>query len=252
MKYKSTHAGVLALAACLVGGTFGASSLATDIQSMSITPVSVYNWTGLYGGVNAGAGWETATPNVSFASSTIFLPSSAATGTETVNGFIGGGQLGFNWQVSSVVLGVEGDFQGTTQKNAIAVGGSALVTNSIENFGTVRGRVGVALGRWMPYVTAGGGYGTFQSSINAGPLGTFSSPSSHGFFAVGTGLEVMVWDHASFKIEYLYMDTGTTTNSFAALTPAALAFLGTSSVGTLTASTRVRDNIFRAGLNYHF
>jgi outer membrane immunogenic protein len=243
-----TKAGTLAAATFSATVMFGVPSRATDIVSMSYLP---YNWSGAYVGANFGAGWETTTPNVSFVSATPFLPSAGATGTETVNGFVGGGQIGANWQISSMVLGVESDFQGTTQRNTIAMG-SALATNSMDRFGTVRGRIGLAIERWMPYATVGWGYGDFQSNLNAGPLGDFTTSSAHGFFIVGTGVEVMVWGNASFKIEYLYLDTGSFTNSYAALTPTPLAFLGTSTVGTLNVTTRIRDNVVRAGLNYRF
>src|SRR5882672_9624928 len=78
-----------------------------------MAPIS--NWTGAYIGVNAGYAWgdsEAATTTLSpppayFAASSV--PAIAAAGAQTINpnGFTGGGQLGYNWQMGSSVFGLE-------------------------------------------------------------------------------------------------------------------------------------------------
>jgi len=227
--------------ALLAASVFGSAAQATEIESSSHAP---YNWTGFYLGINGGDGWETLNSSVSFASSTILIPSSAASANQSLSGFVGGGQVGFNWQIRSIVLGMEGDFQGSTLRNSVIVG-SGQVTENLNEFGTFRGRLGFAVDRWMPYVTAGWGYGLLRSELNAGSLGAFSSSSSRSFFTAGAGLEAVVWRHVSFKLEYLYLPIGSFTNTYAAT-------FGVAPVGTLTAASSVWANIFRAGLNYHF
>src|SRR5215468_12265454 len=76
----------------------------------------VYNWTGFYAGAHAGAGWSDGDGSGS-------------------SGFVGGGQIGFNYQINQWVLGVEGDFAGTTIKNSVnatVVGPGAVITGNAE------------------------------------------------------------------------------------------------------------------------
>jgi outer membrane immunogenic protein len=193
---------------------------------------SPYSWTGVYAGLNAGRGWAAATETAS-------LAGLAATASETVTGFVGGGQLGFNWQFGAFVLGAEGDIQGAAQNATVPVGfGSA--TAGIDWFGTARGRLGFAIDRLMPYVTAGWGYGGAQSTLTTAGAGTFTAMSSHSLFVAGAGLEAVVWGNLSAKIEYLYLDTGNITSGYP--TP----------FGNLTETSRVKDSIIRGGLNYRF
>ena len=76
----------------------------------------VYNWTGFYAGAHVGVGWSDGDGSGS-------------------SDFIGGGQVGFNYQINQWVLGVEGDFAGTTIKdsvNAAVVGPGAVITGNAE------------------------------------------------------------------------------------------------------------------------
>src|SRR5882672_8027865 len=72
----------------------------------------VYNWSGLYAGLNAGYSWGRQSNDLVAAATGARLFSNS----DHLNGFIGGGQLGYNWQINQWVLGLEGDFQGSGQK----------------------------------------------------------------------------------------------------------------------------------------
>jgi len=109
-------------------------ALAADIgvKAPLPAPAPAYNWTGFYVGGNAGVGLGT------FKTDTNVAPGTFAATIETINGpvpigatipgfagtdflypggFVGGGQIGFNWQLSPLwVVGVEGDFQGAAEK----------------------------------------------------------------------------------------------------------------------------------------
>jgi outer membrane immunogenic protein len=171
------------------------------------------------------------------------------------NGIIGGGQVGYNWQVNQWVLGLEADIQASGQSGdgllLIPGGGPAILavaaatpipyTDKLDWFGTVRGRVGYAIDRWLPYVTAGWayGHGTISGSTSGGFTTTFSGSSTYSGWTVGGGLEWAFMDHWSAKAEYLYIDFGN--GPTIALTPTVNFVAG-----------KMTDSIARLGVNYKF
>jgi outer membrane immunogenic protein len=152
--------------------------------------VPAFSWTGFYIGANAGYGWGNVNAN-GFAN------------VGDLDGFVGGGQIGYNYQIGQFVLGAEADLQGADLSSGNNLG---LVGVKTEYFGTVRARVGVAFDRFMPYITGGWAYGNVKTSI---PAIGFSSDRSHtGGFAVGGGLEYAVTNNIIAGVEYLYVDLG--------------------------------------------
>ena len=116
----------LAIAAiALIGTPAFAADMA--VKAPPPAPAPVYNWTGWYVGVNVGASFGNVKTDFN-APVTIFLNASngpqGATadfaGSDTVypSGFMGGGQIGYNWQFSPIwVVGLEADFQGADEKD---------------------------------------------------------------------------------------------------------------------------------------
>ena len=101
------------------------------------------------------------------------------------SGFIGGGQAGFNYQINQWVLGVEGDFAGTTIKDSVSatiVGPGAVITGNAEArldwVSTLAPRVGYAFNNWLVYGKVGGawahGSGTASTAINGMQVGSIS------------------------------------------------------------------------------
>ena len=152
--------------------------------------VPVFTWTGFYVGANAGYGWgNTSTNNLGQVGD--------------LDGFIGGGQVGYNYQIGQFVLGAEADFQGADLSSGGNIFGTSVKT---EYFGTVRARLGWAIDRWMPYVTGGWAYGNVKTSI---PSIGFSSDRTHtGGWAVGAGVEYAFTNNLIGGVEYLYVDLG--------------------------------------------
>lgn len=149
-----------------------------------------FSWTGFYVGANAGYGWGNVNAN-------------GWANVGDLDGFVGGGQIGYNYQMGQFVLGLEADLQGADLSSGNNLG---LLNVKTDYFGTVRARVGVAFDRFMPYITGGWAYGNVKSSI---PAIGFSSDRSHtGGFAVGGGLEYAVTNNIIAGIEYLYVDLG--------------------------------------------
>lgn len=213
-----------------------------------------YNWAGFYVGLNAGGSWGRQD------NSLVTVPGGVVgfTNSDKLNGFIGGGQVGYNWQINQWVLGLEADFQGSGQKSdgsflipsiagiAVVPGLTASYTDKLEWFGTVRGRVGYAWDRWLAYFTGGWafGHGTLSGTGTTTPAGTvlaFSASQDYNGWTLGGGLEWAFMDHWSAKAEYLYIDFGNG--------PTVVA----NTAGTLAiASGKMTDNILRLGVNYHF
>ena len=172
----------------------GAAS-AADLPSRKgpvVAPVYVpaFTWTGFYVGANAGYGWGNVNAN-GFAN------------VGDLDGFVGGGQVGYNYQMGQFVVGLEADLQAADLSSGNNLG---LVGVKTDYFGTVRARVGVAFDRFMPYITGGWAYGNVKTSI---PALAFSSDRSHtGGYAVGAGLEYAITNNLIAGVEYLYVDLG--------------------------------------------
>lgn len=178
-----------------------------------------YMWTGLYAGLQAGYGWADA---FQFDDVGTFF-------SEEADGFIGGATLGYNFQSGGIVWGIETDFSGS---NMEARGGCGAPTceTTMDWLWTLRGRVGVDMNGWMPYVTAG----LAMAEVSADNGFSSDSDTLTGW-TVGGGLEVKLDRNWSLKGEYLYVDVG---DSF--------------STGGGDRATLEDMHIVRAGINYKF
>jgi len=235
---------------------FGA---AAAVNSSALAAPPMYSWTGCYIGLNAGYGWGRGSVDGNATGlATLGLPTAFST-TPNLNGFIGGGQVGCNWQNSNAVWGLETDFQGSGQKASrsytVPFNNGEGVSQSVEArlrwFGTVRARAGVlVVPTVLLYGTGGLAYGNVKvtdtiSVTNNGTTtsGAFSTSTTRAGWTVGLGVEGMLpnapgW---TWKVEYLYLDLGS-------INGAATDPLG----GVVSWSARVTDNIVRAGFNLKF
>lgn len=100
-----------------------------------------FTWTGFHVGANAGYGFGQATTNIGCSAD--------------MDGFAGGGQIGYNYQMGQFVLGLEARLQAADL--SVSGPGGSIKT---DYFATVRGRAGVAFDRFMPYITGGWAYVT--------------------------------------------------------------------------------------------
>ena len=224
----------------------------------AVRPVSaartVYDWTGFYVGANVGYGVArdpTQTEQIQTAPLGQF---SIGNFNLAPAGIVAGPQIGGNWQIGNLVLGIEADWQWTSQEDH-ACRDSCLndfnVTydQSLKWFGTARARVGWAENRTLWYVTGGGAWGQVNDNFSLfSPLfGIFPSVNAvHDMsgWTAGGGVETALGGPWTAKLEYLYMDLGSVTDSYSA------PFLA--GTGTFSTTTHIRDNIVRVGLNYRF
>jgi outer membrane immunogenic protein len=258
-----------------IGLIAAASTIAlTQIASAADMPVKApryapppppppYNWTGFYAGGNIGYSWGHA--DGSYTEEAFPAPFQTLSGSTSADGIIGGGQIGYNWQVNNVwLLGIEADFQGSGEKGSFTNGfpeegecaGGCKVTHIQETklswFGTVRGRIGVLINpTLLLYGTGGLAYGRIKVSGNlndttCGPACPWSygnSTTKTGWTA-GAGIEGAILNTRdwTWKIEYLYMDLGTVSgNGF-----------DTDFSSPFTWNSKFTDNILRFGVNYRF
>jgi len=215
--------------AALVGSAAAADVPRRVVQQQVRAPVAyvapVYNWSGWYAGINGGWGWSNAS-----------LSGAPRSGDLDGSGGLFGGTLGYNWQNNQVVFGIEGDLDWSNIKgNATCRGG---LTCSVRNewLGTVRGRVGYAMDRVMPYITGGLAFG----DVNARATGFPGASDMRTGWTLGGGVEFALSAPWTAKLEYLYVDLGDFNCGRACGAPA-----GPDRV-------EFRSHIVRAGLNYRF
>jgi outer membrane immunogenic protein len=268
--------GIVAIAALT-----GLPAFAADmpVKAPPPPPVVTPSWTGFYIGASAGYGWNQG-GNIDLASigtGNLVITTPAANAIPAgfdaqPKGFIGGGDIGYNYQWRQWVLGIEADLSGASIKGTAAqtgtatvvslitfpVNGSAIGEQKLDLFGTVRGRMGVvAADRLLIYATGGLAYGHVESNTSTGDVPTQATilpaqGSTSGMLAgwtVGGGFEWALAPHWSFKTEYLYYDLGSRTY---ALSPNVVTSCCTVTEGTVnsTVSATFRGSIARVGINY--
>jgi outer membrane immunogenic protein len=192
-----------------------AADLPTKAPAFVPAPV-MYNWTGCYIGGHAGAGWAR-TEATNTADTTLFGDMIPGDGfSQTNNGFVGGGQVGCNYQVSQFVFGIEGTFAGSTINGDFAntVFGAAddVFTTKINSIATVTGRLGYAFNNWLFY--AKGGYAgadvKFSVSDTVGPsTGSGSDTHWQSGWVAGGGIEYGLTANWILGVEYNYIDLQT-------------------------------------------
>lgn len=132
------------------------------------------------------------------------------TQSTNVDGGLFGIQAGYGKQIGQFYVGAETDWQwGDLDHDIANAGGLFHTTYSMDQIGTLRGRVGYIVGNFMPYVT--GGVAVEHGSIGAYIPGYDLSASASSWdvgYAVGGGLEWRPFEHLSFKIDALYTDFG--------------------------------------------
>ena len=249
-------------------------------------PVPVFTWTGFYFGINAGYGFDAGNsvgntfavprggPGTNAAPLFVSTPGTTATFSESSQeGFVGGGQIGYNYQFTpgaGLVVGVEADAQyvdfGRNRNNAFISG--ALLNNftvndprglaSLDYFGTVRGRIGYAFDRVLFYGTGGFAYGAGSTDRSFG--GFRGNDSFRTGYAAGGGVEYALPTDSflnffkssavTLKVEGLYvnLDRGNGINNTLVVNGSGTPVFFANGAGRRSDEFAV----IRAGLNYKF
>ena len=269
----------LSLALCVVtlSGTAIADTVPTPAISSTTETKSTYDWTGVYvGGFVGGAtGSDVSNTATRYTSDNALWadPGDANNNYSTKAGFIGGGTVGYNWQIGKTpyLVGLEGEYGYLSQKNSKTDPNSAAwnaANDGNDNsqsstsigadygYGLVGGRLGYALDRSLIYIKSGAVFTTVNSSWSDtayGLNGTSNKATTTGY-ALGAGFEYALpfkyFTNVSLKTEYLYfgiptsatLETMTTTSN------------GTDEIVEPIANTQTTSGIHTAkiGVNYKF
>jgi outer membrane immunogenic protein len=208
-------------------------------------PPPTYNWTGAYAGFSAGYGWGSSGQSDTGIPCEFLLTCEIITfdGSYPVKGGLFGGTLGYSWQQGSWVSGIEADFSlshvaGSSDNCGANSSAPHACGSNMESFGTIRGRLGYAMGPnggWLPYVTGGLALGEIKSWDAFWPA---SSSDLRAGWTVGGGIETILAANLTLKLEYLYADLGHW-QAFAV-------------VPGVPETVSFRANILRAGIDYAF
>lgn len=231
------------LTAAILSVAAGGQVLAADLPQPALPPpqapvayvptvAPVYNWGGIYFGVNAGYGFGTSDWTNSLGGTSL------TTGNFNVSGAQLGATLGANFQTDAFVFGVEGDFDaswldGKDTGCSVSINPVACETKNTW-LSTVRGRVGYAADRVLFYATAGGAFGDIQANTCCK---SFQSKTEPGWTA-GAGVEAAFADNWTARIEYLYVDLENA--SLQGFTPG------------WTETVKFNESIVRGGIDFKF
>jgi outer membrane immunogenic protein len=285
----------------LVGASllFAGPALAADLSKPPVYTkapalMPVLSWDGWYIGGNAGYAFNQDNNGVVTTSTNTFAfpaaggPQLAAAITDLSNfsapagrnGFIGGGQIGYNKQLApSFVAGIEADIQGLSTNDSSTVVSSvgivgfantltqtATVSKEVDWLGTVRGRLGfLATPSVLFYGTGGLAYGGVKAStdiaqaVTGAPtallppawIGTGALSDTRVGWAAGGGMEWLFVPGWSAKIEYLHYDLGSASYGVSPLVSNAVA-ASPFTTNVVQSTTKFTGDIVRAGINFHF
>jgi outer membrane immunogenic protein len=265
-----------AVAVAAVALTQGAFAADMPLKARPAPVAMPVGWTGYYIGGNIGYGWgDTPTDTTGVAA---LGGAALATGSADLRlkGWFSGLQSGYNMQIApSWLVGFESDFQYSNikgDKNCLVTCGSLLpslfitsynsfaVSDRLNWFGTVRGRLGYVAGPTLFYATGGLAYGEVErranliGNLNFGLgntfVGSYDNRSTKTGWTAGGGIETKLsgaWSAWTAKLEYLYVDLGNVSDVLP-LTYVTSPFPG----ATRTVHSEVRENIVRFGMNYQF
>jgi len=170
----------------------------------------LFSWSGFYIGGHAGWGWANLEP-------TSITNNRNTNNRFVADGFVAGGQGGFNWQWNSIVLGIEADFSAKAFRGNIGFFPFDVFDKFDARWGsTARVRLGYAVDRWLFYATGGWAALNYRYISEITPFGPgVTSLITENGWVVGGGIEQAFAPNWSAKIEYLYADYGVlATNEF--------------------------------------
>ncbi len=236
----------LSVASLSVASLSGASP--ASAADMTVAPVyksptyipAVFSWTGFYVGLSAGGGWGSATFNDPF--------SQLNGGNPRLKGFLIGGVTGTNYQIGSLVVGVEGDFTGSWAKGGVTDTAGNFLQTEIIWTSTVSARLGWAFDRFMPYIKAGGAFDQDRNTAGSVFGGSNVGGIYRAGFGIGAGAEYAVTEHWILRAawDYMKMPLRNVTMTGNALTATGTLF------GPANASTGFSLNQFKGIVEYKF
>ena len=240
-----------------IGVLLGASMLAMCGASQAADVVAAepgVDWSGFYMGLHGGWGWADAEAEygndyynehcgeAQEARLILIGQLGCAVDLKPEGGFVGA-QAGFNHAFDNgLLLGLEGDYALASLNDDGEAGTGIFNTHvdlEIDQLASVRGRLGMAMGQWLPFVTAGWGWAHADRSTFNSFIGTSSDSNWHDGWTVGAGAEYAINDRWSLKAEYRYYDLGEET-------------YGVNAIGGEGTDVDLDLHTVQVGVNIHF
>jgi len=242
------------VAGAVLTSVLAGSAMAADLPAKAPAYAAPFSWTGFYVGAHVGWGWgknEWSDRCALQDDLTCTHPIAGPAGSYNLNGFLGGGQVGFNWQSGWAVFGVEADASWSDIKGSGPCDVLQQCSSKIDALGTITGRFGRAIEHALFYVKGGGAWLHEKHTIenpNIGPSSNAqwdSTGDTKWGWTVGAGVEYAFAPNWSGKVEYDFLDFGKDTQAF---------------VRSCHACTSVGDNLnlrqtvhaIKLGINYRF
>lgn len=217
-----------------------ATSAAAAAADMPVRPTApaiaapLYNWGGFYGGINAGWGWGPTHWQYD-----VIPPASIS---QQMNGGFGGFQTGYNFQIASFVLGIEGDYEFANINATGSCPNPFFICHSkVRDIADIAGRIGYAWDRVLFYAKGGEAW-SFNRYESLSTFNTIGGTETRSGWLGGVGIEYAYDACWSVKAEYNYMDFGTKTVT------------RHNANGSLASGIDVSEklNVAKVGLNYKF
>jgi len=211
----------------------------------------IYDWTGIYGGVNLGAGLLQ--DQITTTTTTALEPAGTQTKLSPFS-VIAGAQAGFNYQIQQIVIGAEGTFtwSNISGRETAASPIPTVSETSISTprwYATATGKIGFAANDFLFYAKGGAAWMNvnYTQTVSTAIVGISSQTiiDTRSGFTVGGGIEYGITENLSGRVEYDYLNFGTKTYTFANLNTAPLPLV-------LPVSIRSSTSLITAGINYRF
>ncbi len=236
------------------------SARGADLPTARPAPVLNPLWSGFYVGANAGYGWGESS-SINAIETLIGAPFFAGNfGTTAPDGFFGGVQAGYNFRTNNLVLGLEADIQAASIRDRSGATtpyffpGSTMtlsVAQRLDWLSTVRARAGYTWDNLLIYGTGGFAFGNVRQALVMTDTMDFSAAASRSSnrsgYVLGAGVEYAITANWSAKLEYQYINLGTSRIG------ASEVFTGNRpSPFAISSPLATRLHTARLGINYRF
>jgi outer membrane immunogenic protein len=213
------------------------------VKAPAMVAPPAFSWTGIYIGAHAGGVWSTVKGTD--------LDGDGTADTVKINGWLAGGQIGANYQIGNIVLGVQGDYAYADVKKTVIVpagvgfGPGAQASMKNDFYATATGRVGVAFDTLLIYGKGGVAFTRDKLNFVDGFGGSATGTWDRTGWDAGAGIEWAFAGNWSLFAEYNYMSFGKRTE-----TPTVVS--GLFPLTASSASVSLNTSIAKAGINFRF
>jgi outer membrane immunogenic protein len=220
-------------------------------------PPPIWSWSGFYIGAHVGGAWSTVESHwvdlgLGVIAPGVVIPIGIPLSSHNLNGFLGGVQAGFNWQIGVVVFGVEAQWSWTDQDGTSPCLIIISCSTQTDWIGTLAGRIGVTADKALLYVKGGVAWSenTYSANLSIPLLATnildTSISDTRTGVMFGAGIEYAFTPSWSAKIEYNYIDFDVERYAFP------ISVLGVAVPITAGVDVDQRQHLIKAGVNYRF